>query len=49
MMKNMSTIEELNAKMILIAESANMSLEQFKKLSVKKLIKICNEYNSKLK
>ena len=48
-MRTMSTIAELDAKMIKIAESVNMSVEQLRKLSPKKFIAICNEYNSKNK
>ena len=48
-MRTMSTIAELDAKMIKIAESVNMTLEQLRKLSPKKFIAICNEYNSKNK
>ncbi len=48
-MKNMSTLAELDAKMIKIAASVNMTVEQFRKLSPKKFIAICNEYNSKIK
>ena len=45
-MKNMSTIAELDAKMIKIAASVNMTVEQFRKLSRKKFIAICNQYNA---
>jgi hypothetical protein len=45
----MSTIAELDAKMILIAASAGLSLDQFRKLSPKKFIAICNQYHSNLK
>ena len=48
-MKNMSTIAELDAKMIKIAASVNMTVEQFRKLSPKKFIAICNQYNATLK
>jgi hypothetical protein len=48
-MKKMSTLAELDAKMVKIAASVNMSVEQFRKLSPKKFIAICNEYNSKNK
>jgi len=46
-MKTMSTIKELDAKMILIAESKGLTIDQFKKLPRKKFIAICNEYNKK--
>jgi hypothetical protein len=42
-----STISELKAKMLLIAEANNMTLDQFKKLPRKKFISICNTYNKK--
>ena len=45
----MSTIAELDAKMIKIAESVNMSVEQLRKLPAKKFIQICNNFNSKNK
>ena len=45
-MKNMSTLAELDAKMIKIAASVNMTVEQFRKLSPKKFIAICNQYNA---
>lgn len=48
-MKKMSTLAELDAKMLKIAASVNMSVQQFRKLSPKKFIAICNEYNSKNK
>lgn len=48
-MKNMSTLEELDIKMQKIADSVGMSLEKFKSLPRLKFIKICNEYNSKNK
>jgi hypothetical protein len=48
-MKTMSTIEELDIKMIKIAESVGMSIEKFKSLPRLKFMKICNEYNSKNK
>lgn len=48
-MKEMKSIAELDIKMQKIAESVGMSLEKFRKLSPKKFIAICNEYNSKNK
>lgn len=48
-MKNMSTLEELDIKMQKIADSVGMSLEKFKSLPRIKFMKICNEYNSKNK
>lgn len=42
-----STISELNAKMLLIAEANKMTLDQLKKLPRKKFILICNTYNKK--
>lgn len=48
-MKTMSTIAELDAKMIKIAASVNMTVEQLRKLSPKKFIAICNQYNATLK
>ena len=48
-MKNMSTLAELDAKMIKIAASVNMTVEQFRKLSPKKFIAICNQYHETLK
>jgi hypothetical protein len=47
-MKQMSTIAELDAKMILIAASVNMTVEQFRKLPRKKFIAICNQFNSNI-
>jgi len=44
-MLKMSTIAELDAKMKLIAESVNMTVEQLRKLPAKKFIQICNNYN----
>lgn len=48
-MKKMSTIAELDAKMLLIASFAGMSLDKFRKLSPKKFIAICNDYHAKNK
>jgi hypothetical protein len=48
-MKKMSTLAELDAKMIKIAASVNMTVDQFRKLSPKKFIAICNQYNATLK
>ena len=45
-MKKMSTIAELDAKIERIAASVNMTVEQLRKLSPKKFIQICNNYNS---
>jgi hypothetical protein len=42
-----STISELNAKMVKIAEANGLTIEQFKKLSRKKFIAMCNTYNNK--
>ena len=47
-MKKMSTIAELDAKIKLIAASVGMSVEEFRKLSPKKFIAICNQFNSNL-
>jgi hypothetical protein len=44
-MKKMSTIAELDAKMQRIAESVNMTVEQFRKLPRQRFIKICNQFN----
>ncbi len=44
---NFSPLSELDNKMILIAKSNNLSLDEFKKLPRQKFIKLCNEYNSK--
>lgn len=43
----MSTIEQLNIKMEKIAKANNLTLEQFKKLSRKRFIEMCNIYNNK--
>jgi len=43
----MNTIENLDAKMILIAEANGLTIEQFKKLPRKKFIQMCNIYNQK--
>lgn len=45
-MKAMRTLAELDIRMQKIAESNNMSLEQFKKLPRQKFIKLCNQYNN---
>ena len=45
-MKKMSTIAELDLKMIKIAASVNMTIEAFRKLPRKKFIQICNNYNA---
>ena len=42
----MNTIAELDKKMILIAASNNLTIEQFKKLPRKKFIEMCNKYNN---
>lgn len=44
---NMKTIEELNAKMVLIAQANGLTYEQFRKLPRKKFIQMCNVYNQK--
>lgn len=44
-MKRLQSIESLNAKMERIAASVNMTVEQLRKLSPKKFIQICNNYN----
>jgi hypothetical protein len=41
------TIAELNAKMVLIAESNGLTYEQFRKLPRKRFIEMCNIYNQK--
>lgn len=41
-----STISELNAKMVKIAEANGLTLEQFKKLPRKKFIALCNKFNN---
>ena len=41
----MKTIEELNAKMVLIAQANGLTYEQFRKLPRKKFIQMCNTYN----
>jgi hypothetical protein len=43
----MKTIEELNAKMVLIAKANGLTYEQFRKLPIKKFIQMCNVYNQK--
>jgi hypothetical protein len=43
----MKTIEELNAKMVLIAKANGLTYEQFRKLPRKKFIQMCNIYNQK--
>jgi hypothetical protein len=48
-MKNMSTIAELDAKMILIAEFAKISVEQLRKLPSHIFIAICNQYHETIK
>lgn len=45
----MSSIADLDAKMIKIAASVNMTVEQLRKLSPKKFIDICNEFNANIK
>jgi len=44
---DMKTIEELNAKMVLIAKANGLTYEQFRKLPRKKFIQMCNIYNQK--
>jgi hypothetical protein len=46
-MKNMSTIKELDLKMIKIATANNLTVEQFKKLPRKKFIAMCDKFNNK--
>jgi len=41
----MSTIKELDLKMLIIAEANGLTIEQFKKLPRKKFIQMCNKYN----
>lgn len=48
-MNQMSTLKQLDLKMIKIAESVNMTVEKFRKLPRKKFLAICNEYNYKNK
>jgi hypothetical protein len=48
-MKNMSTIEEIDAKMIKIAAFAKISVEQLRKLPSHIYIAICNQYYETIK
>ena len=43
----MSTIKELDLKMVKIAEANNLTIEQFKKLPRKKFIAMCDKFNNK--
>jgi hypothetical protein len=45
-MKNLKTIDELNAKMELIAAFANITVEQLRKLPSHIYIAICNQYHT---
>jgi len=45
--RDMKTIEELNAKMVLTAEANGLTYEQFRKLPRKRFIQMCNIYNKK--
>lgn len=41
------SIQELDKKMLLIAKSNGLTIEQFRKLPRKRFIEMCNKFNGK--